>query len=352
MSTPSRRDLAQVFFTVIVLALLVGGSLFILMPFLPALVWATMIVVSTWPLMRGLQKLLRGSRALATTGMVLAMLLVILLPIFVAVSSIAENGMAIRERFQTLQTSDLPKPPAWVGKVPAVGPKVVKEWNRVIDEGADGLRARLAPHIRTVVAWVTAKAGSVGMLGIHILLTIAISGILYMNGEAAAGGVVRFVSRLTPERGEAIVVLAGQAIRSVAMGIVVTAIVQAVLGGIGLAVCGVPAAPVLTGVMFLLAVAQLGPVLVLAPAVCWLFYTGRTGWAVLLLVISVFVVSLDNVLRPILIRRGANLPLLLILAGVMGGLLAFGLVGLFVGPCLLAVAYTLLDDWISEPAEP
>jgi len=183
---------------------------------------------------------------------------------------------------------------------------------------------------------------------VQLLLTIAVSVILYVNGEAAARAALRFGHRIAGDRGQQSVVLAGQAIRGVALGVVVTAVAQSVLGGLGLLVSGVPYAGILTAVMLLLCIVQVGPGLVLLPAVGWLFYTGFTTWAVVLLVWTLVVIALDNVLRPILIRKGADLPLLLILVGVLGGLLAFGLIGLFVGPAMLAVAYTLLNLWLSE----
>jgi len=142
------------------------------------------------------------------------------------------------------------------------------------------------------------------------------------------------------------VVLAGQAIRGVALGVCVTALVQTVLGGIGLAIAGVPFAALLSAVMLMFCIAQIGPGLILFPAVGWVFWTGDTGWGVFLLVWSLVVTTMDNFLRPILIRKGADLPLLLIFAGVIGGLLGFGLVGIFVGPVLLAVTYTLLLAWM------
>lgn len=141
-------------------------------------------------------------------------------------------------------------------------------------------------------------------------------------------------------------VLAGKAIRGVALGVGLTALVQSVLGGIGLAVAGVPAAAVLTAVMLLLCIAQLGPVLVLVPAVIWLFWSGQTLWGTALLFWTVIVATMDNFLRPVLIKKGADLPLLLIFAGVIGGLLAFGIIGLFIGPVVLAVTYTLLGSWV------
>ena len=143
-------------------------------------------------------------------------------------------------------------------------------------------------------------------------------------------------------------VLAGQAIRAVALGVVVTALVQTVLAGLGLWAAGVPFASLLTGVVLLLCMAQIGPILVLAPAVVWLFWSGATGWGSALLVWTILVGALDNVLRPMLIRQGADLPLLLIFAGVIGGLLSFGIVGLFVGPVVLAIAYTLMQQWLNQ----
>jgi predicted PurR-regulated permease PerM len=158
---------------------------------------------------------------------------------------------------------------------------------------------------------------------------------------------VRFAGRLLgSEQGEAIVRLAGQAVRGVALGVVGTALIQALVGGLGLAIAGVPAATVLTVVMFLLGIAQIGPLPVLLSAVAWLFWSESSGMGAFLLTWSVIVGTLDNVVRPILIRKGANLPLLLVFAGVLGGLISFGLIGLFVGPVVLAVAHTLLRAWM------
>ena len=186
------------------------------------------------------------------------------------------------------------------------------------------------------------------MMIVQFLLTVVIAAILYSGGETMADAVRRFVRRLAGQRGDDVTVLAGKAIRGVALGVGLTALAQSVLGGIGLAVAGVPAATVLTAVMLLLCIAQLGPGLVLVPAVIWLFWSGETLWGTLLLVWTVIVGTMDNFLRPLLIRKGADLPLLLIFAGVIGGLLAFGIIGLFIGPVVLAVTYTLLGAWVAD----
>jgi predicted PurR-regulated permease PerM len=142
--------------------------------------------------------------------------------------------------------------------------------------------------------------------------------------------------------------LAAQAIRGVALGVVLTALVHAALGGIGLMVVGVPFAILLTAVMFISAVVQVGVVPIMLGAVVWLYWTGQTTSGTVLLVWSIVIAPVDNILRPVLIKKGADLPLLLIFAGVIGGLVSFGMVGIFVGPVVLAIAYTLFTAWIDE----
>jgi len=187
---------------------------------------------------------------------------------------------------------------------------------------------------------------------VQFLLTVLIAVILYGSGERAASLAQRFGRRLAGERGEQSVLLAGQAIRSVAVGVILTAVGQSVLGGLGLGLAGVPFATVLTAVMFMLCVAQLGPLPVLVPAVIWLYWTDESVWGTLLVIWSILLSTTDSIVRPLLIRKGAHLPVLLLLAGVIGGLIAFGLVGIFLGPVVLAVAYTLLLSWLAEANTP
>jgi predicted PurR-regulated permease PerM len=204
-----------------------------------------------------------------------------------------------------------------------------------------------------VVSWVVAQTGSVMMMILQFLLTVIISAVLYTTGESGAKGICLFARRLGGQNGEDAAILAGKAIRGVALGVVVTALIQSLLGGIGLAISGVPAAAVLTAVIFVLCVAQLGPALVLIPATAWLFLQDQTLWGTVMIVWTIVVGTIDNFIRPFLIKKGADLPLLLIFAGVIGGLIAFGVMGLFIGPVLLAVTYTLLEAWVTrdEPAE-
>jgi predicted PurR-regulated permease PerM len=185
------------------------------------------------------------------------------------------------------------------------------------------------------------------MVVAQFLLTVIIAAILYAKGETVSAGFRAFARRLGGQRGEEVTILAAKAIRGVALGVIVTAIFQAVIGGIGLAITGVPAALLLTAVIFMLCLAQIGPALVLIPAIIWLYWKDGATWGTLLLVFSILAMTLDNFIRPVLIKKGADLPLVLIFSGVIGGLIAFGIIGLFIGPVLLAVAFTLLKAWVS-----
>jgi predicted PurR-regulated permease PerM len=243
----------------------------------------------------------------------------------------------------------LPPPPAFISSLPLVGTKIAHRWQEVVTAGMEAQLARLAPYGSAITKWLVSEASGVGFMAIQFLLTVVIAAIMYAHGETAAAGLRRFGRRLAGERGENVVQLAGQAIRGVALGIGVTALIQTALAGVGLVVTGIPFAGLLTAVILLLCLAQLGPALMLAGAVIWLYWKDDTVWAVVLLVWTIIVASLDNIIRPVLIRKGADLPLLLIFAGVLGGLLAFGIIGLFVGPVVLAVTYTLLCDWVNGP---
>jgi predicted PurR-regulated permease PerM len=343
-----QRDLTHTTLAVLFIGGLIGAAFWILRPFLAALIWAAMIVVATWPLMQRVQRWLWGRRWLAVAVMIVVLLLVFVIPIALAASSIVTHADQIIAWAKALGTLTLPPPPDWLQSVPFFGEKLASLWHEYAASGMAELAALLQPYATGLLGWFAAQAGEFGLIGLQFLLTIVLAGILYAQGEEALSFVQRFGRRLAGERGTGTVVLAGQAIRAVALGVVVTALVQSVMGGIGLAIAGVPFAAVLTAAMFLLAVAQIGAAPVLACATVWLYYTGDTGWAIALLVWTIVVGSLDNILRPFLIRQGADLPLLLIFAGVIGGLITFGLVGLFVGPVVLAVTYTLLDAWLDR----
>jgi len=345
---PPQRDLTQMTLGVLFISGLIVASFWILQPFLPAVIWAAMIVVSTWRVMLGIEARLWGKRSLAVVAMTLILLLVLVVPLSLAIAAIADNADRIVGWAKWLSEFKVPPPPDWVAGLPLVGAKLQQFWEAFAATGIEDYASRIAPYAQTVSEWLIGKAGNFGLLLLQFLLTVVIAAVMYAGGESAADWMKRFGQRLGGKRGADVVVLASQAIRGVALGVVVTAVVQSLLGGIGLAIAGVPMASVLTVLMFMLCIAQLGPILALLPAVAWLYWSGENGWGTFLLVWTLVVGSLDNILRPYLIKKGADLPLLLIFAGVIGGMITIGLVGIFVGPVVLAVAYTLLDAWVGD----
>jgi len=330
---------------------LIAASFWILSPFLPATIWATTIVVATWPLMLRVQAALWGRRSLAVLVMTLVLLFAFFVPLLIAVDSIVGNAGAISDWAKSLGSVAIPLPPDWVGSVPLVGRRVAAAWQQLASSGPEGLAARIAPYEAQATHWILAQLGGVGARILEFVLTVIIAAVLYSTGEDAIASLRRFACSLAGVHGDAAVTLAGQAIRGVALGVIVTALVQSVLGGIGLAVAGVPFAVVLSAVMFLLAVVQIGPLPVLLICVGWLYWSGETGWAIGLLVWSLLVDRINSVLLPILVRRGVDLSLVLVFVGVIGGLIAFGLIGIFVGPVVLAVSYKLLEAWASREEE-
>jgi predicted PurR-regulated permease PerM len=345
-------DLARILLLIVILSALMVGSLYVLQPFLPGLIWATTIVVATWPVMLAIQERCGGRRWAATVFMLLILLFVIVLPLYQVIATLAEHSGAIMAAVKSLPDYALLAPPSWIRSIPIAGPRIAQEWQTLSDAGAGGLLARLEPYLTTAVRWLLGHAAIVGVFVVHMLVTIVISGILYAQGDMAADFVRRFANRLAGARGVAAIRLAGAAVRAVALGIVVTAVVQSALGGVGLWIAGVPAAGILTALMVMLCLAQLGPFLPMLGGVIWLFQNDMKLAATLLLIWAVLVAMLDNLLRPLLIKRGVNLSMLLILSGVLGGMFAFGIVGLFIGPVILAVTSTLLTAWINEVPPP
>jgi predicted PurR-regulated permease PerM len=333
---------------VLFIGALIVASFWILRPFLGALIWAVMIVIPTWPLMLRAQRLCGGRRWAAVAFMSALLLLLFVVPVFAALGTLVANTDAIRGWVQQLETWRLPPPPGWVENLPLVGARAATAWRGLTDEA---IGVELAPYARDLARWLLAELGSFGALSLQFLLTVIVAAVLYAHGEYGARSARRFGARLAGAHGEGAVRLSGQAIRAVALGVVVTALLQALVAGIGLAIAHVPFATVLTALVFLLAIAQIGGAPVLIVPIVWLYWSGSPGWGTFLLAIGLLTATIDNVVRPILIKRGADLPLLLIFSGVIGGLIAFGLIGIFVGPVVLAVAYTLIQAWLGVDAD-
>jgi len=344
---PVSRDITHTTLAVLSIGLLIVSSFWVLRPFMFSIIWAGLIVIATWPVLEKLEARLAKKRGLAVALMTLALLLMVLIPITLAIVTIVDNAGTISEKVQSLSTLSLPSPPDWLKGIPAIGEKVAAKWSEFAALSPDERSVKVVPYVQKAFSWFVAQAGGIGMTLLQFLLTVIIAAILYAKGEVVKDGILSFARRLAGSQGEEVAVLAAKAVRGVMLGVVVTALIQAAVSGVGLIITGVPAAGLLTAVVFMLCLAQIGPVLVLVPAIIWLYWSGQPVWGTVLIVLSIVAVTLDNFIRPFLIKKGADLPLVLIFSGVIGGLIAFGVIGLFIGPVVLSVTYTLLKAWVT-----
>ncbi|MGP3594154.1 AI-2E family transporter YdiK [Vagococcus sp. WN89Y] len=340
------RDVPQTMLSVLFLAIMIIACLWVVQPFILGFAWAGTVVIATWPLLLRLERVLFGRRSLAVLAMMILLILLFIIPVALLINSLVDSSGPVIHAVTTGVTS--PPDLAWLHTIPLVGDKLYTGWHNLLDMGGSAIMAKLRPYVGATTTWFVGQAAHIGRFMLHCGLMLLFSALLYWRGEKVALGIRHFAVRLAASRGDAAVLLAGQAIRAVALGVVVTALVQAVLGGIGLAVAGVPYATLFTVLMLLTCLVQLGPLPVLIPAIIWLYWSGDSTWGTVLLVWSVIVATLDNFIRPVLIRMGADLPLILILSGVIGGLVAFGMIGLFIGPVLLAVSWRLFSAWVNE----
>lgn len=345
---PEAHDVAMVTLAVLFIAALLGATLWILEPFLTSFLWATTIVVATWPVFLWLQARLKNSRGAAVVVMSFLILMVVVLPFLLAALTIIDKGEEIAQLIKKLTGFRPPPPPAWIENIPLAGKAIADRWTHFITLSHEEIAAQLVPLVRRATGWFMAQAGGFAIIILQFFLMVIIAAVLYAKGEAASAGVRRFARRLGGRHGDEAALLAAKAIRGVALGVVLTAIIQSSIAGVGLALTGIPAVALLMAVIFMLCLAQLGPALVMIPIVIWLFWAHGALWGGLLLVIAVVAQLIDNVIRPILIKKGVDLSLFLIIPGVVGGLVAFGVVGLFIGPVVLAVTFTLLKVWIRQ----
>jgi predicted PurR-regulated permease PerM len=346
-----RRDLTHTILSVFFICLLVASTFWVLRPFLVSLVWGAIVVIATWPILEKLEARLVKKRRLAVLLMSVMLLLIVFIPLMLAFLTITKNAGDITAKVKSLNFISLPSPPEWLNRIPFAGERISDQWRAFAALDPDQRSAMVAPYAKKALLLFVERAGSTGMTLVHFLLSVIVSIILYAKGESFREGILSFARRLAGQRGEEVTVLAAKAVRAVVLGVVVTALIQTAIGGVGLFIAGVPAAGLLTAVMLILCLAQLGPMLVLAPSVIWLYWSGQPALGTILLVLSIVACTIDNFIRPVLIRKGIDLPLLLIFSGVIGGLIGFGVIGLFIGPVILAIAYTLLESWVADDGQ-
>ncbi|MCW2267289.1 putative inner membrane protein [compost metagenome] len=329
----------------IILLGLLGAGLWVMAPFMSALLWGAILAYASWPLMRLLTRVLGGRETLAAGLLTTLWILLVALPLVWLGFNLADHIRDATAFVRDVQVDGLPDAPSWLGSVPLVGPRLVAMWDTIDQQGA-ALLTTVKPYLGQVGNWLLARSAQIGSGILELTLSLVFVFFFYRDGPRLAAFVLRLLERLIGERAEYYLGLVAGTVQRVVNGVIGTAAAQAILALIGFLIAGVPGALVLAIVTFMLSLIPMGPPLAWVPATAWLAWQGEYGMAVFLGIWGTFIISgVDNVLKPYLISRGGNLPLVIVLLGVFGGLLAFGFIGLFIGPTLLAVAYSLLLDW-------
>ena len=321
------------------------GCFLVLQPFLSAILWAAILVFTTWPIAEWLRQRLRLRPAAAAALMVLGTALVVVLPLALAAPGGADDVAELRRSAEEALRHGLPAAPAWLRDVPLVGPYAATLWNSWAEDMSELLGA-IRPYVATVL-----EGGLSLLLGIAngvlmFLLALFIAFFFYLHGQPIAASLTETLHRIIGPSAGRLIALTGATVRGVVYGILGTSIVQGLLTVLGLWVSGVPR-PMTFGVIAgLLSVLPIGAPLIWIPASIWLMGTGSLGWGIFLAIWGSIIISgSDNIIRPWFIARGAQMPFLTTVLGVLGGALAFGLLGIFVGPVLLGLGYTLVKEW-------
>ena len=345
---PTRANRIEVVASIALLALLVIGCFVILRPFLAALAWALILAITTWPGYEWLLARLGGRRTLAALLMTMLLALAFLLPFAIVAPRVAQNIAALADEGRALLEEGPPGPPAWVADLPVAGPHIAAWWQDSITD-VDQLTGQIAAYVPEASARLLGVLGSLGAGFLELVLSVLATFFYYRDGLAAVRRLRSVVERVVGERGEHLIQVARETIKGVVYGIIGTALAQGILIGVGLWLAGVPA-PVFLGLLacFVTIVPGAAP-LVWLPAAIWLFYVGQTGWGFFMLAWGALVVgNIDNIVKPYLIGRGSALPVLLVFLGMFGGALAFGFLGLFLGPTILAVGQAVLHAWVPQ----
>jgi predicted PurR-regulated permease PerM len=331
------------------LAILAVGCFVVLRPFLSAALWAVILCYATWPIYLWFYRQFRGRRTLTAVAMTALVALVVVLPFAVVGPRIAEEGTIVARSITRILQEGPPGPPEWVSTLPLIGPDLAVYWDSLAHDSTkftEALQRYVVPQ-RDVLISIGAALGQ-GVL--ELCLSLFIAFFLYRDGDRMSEHVTTAVRRFVGERSKSLMEVAGDTTRGVVYGILGTALAQGALAGIGFYLVGLSAAVFLGLLTFVLSLIPMGPPLVWLPTAIWLLSDGRIGAGIFIFFWGMLVVSgIDNFLKPYFISREGKLPFLLVFLGVLGGLAAFGFIGIFLGPVVLSIGFSLTKEWSTPP---
>lgn len=340
----SGEDFTQLAIRLGLLAFLIYWTFVLVRPFVPILAWSIVLAVALYPVFNLLSKLLGGRPRLAATILTVINLGIVIGPAtWLGLSAV--DGVKVFAGHLSAGNLVVPSPPEGVKNWPLMGPQLHELWNQASNNIRSALR-EVAPHLKPLAGIMLGLAGNAGVGTLKFILSVALAGFLFPYGSQLVAAGRGFLYRIVPEKSEHFLELAGTTIRAVSQGVIGIAIIQSLLAGLGFKLAGIPGAGLLAFVVMILAIVQIGAVIVLVPVIIWIWTVKDFNTALLLTVFLCIVGAIDNVLKPLVMGRGLTTPMLVIFIGVIGGTLAHGIVGLFIGPIILSVAWELTVAWI------
>ena len=331
--------------------LLALGCFLVLRPFIGAILFAGVLVLSTWPAFAWLRDRWEGRTSLAALALVLVMVVALSAPVALAAQSLIVHSAtmveAVRGFLDRRENFELP---SFIRQLPLVGASLNDYWNLLMQSREELLAfgKRLADPAKVMLVGLGRLVGE-GL--IQILIALFVAFFFYRDGERVRRMLMEGMARLAgPDHGVVLISTAQGAVKGVVYGLIGTAFAQAAVALVGFVIAGVPGAMLLAALTFILSLVPMGPVLVWGGAAAWLYSQGQVGWTIFMVVYGIAVISsVDNFLKPVLMSRAGNISMLLVVLGVFGGAIAFGFIGLFVGPALLAIAWNLAKAWLDRP---
>lgn len=325
------------------------ACLLIVSPFIAPFVWAVILALSTWPYYIEVVGWLGGRRTLAAAILTLALLLVFVVPTIMAFNAVVDNLPSVGTISDQLSNFFAAEPPEWIADVPLLGKQLDADWRHGRLNTLLGPE-KIRPALTTTASWLLQQGANLALAAVHVVLATIMAGLLYTHGEKAAAVAERLALRIGGPRTVNVLGIAARTVRGVSLGVIGTALIQAILSGLGFALADVPGAPLLGLACFMAAVMQIGTGVIWIPVALWLAHEGNNGWALFTVAWGIVINTMDNFMKPYFIGKTSALPFLLILVGVIGGLLAWGFIGIFLGTTLLAVAYSVFFDWLDNSA--
>jgi len=343
----NQKKIEQIAGLTLISAIIVGCGI-VLKPFTSAILWAAILCFATWPLYELLLKWLRGRRNLAAGLMMVVLLLVLLVPFLVVGLTFTDSIQSAMEWLNSHRQENFPPPPAWIAKIPIVGEKIIGYWDKLAANAGPAMNW-LKPWFHKGGLWLLQHSLDVAQGVFQLAMSVLITFFLYRHGKEIVAQLREGFRRISGDYSQHLMDVVKTTVQSVVYGVIGTALVQSVTAGIGFTIAGVPSPVLLALFTFFFSFIPASPVIVWMGASIWLFSGGHTGWGIFMLVYGAFgISSVDNFVKPYIISRGSKLPFIVMFIGILGGIATFGLIGVFLGPTLLTVGYSLTKEILSH----